>query len=147
MLDALLHLYKTVVVQPISDTPLDLRIADDGKYFPYFKDCVGALDGTHIHARVPTNAEAGMYRNRKGAISQNVLGCCNFDMRFTYILAGWPGAAHDSRVISDAKTRSFRIPQGKYYLADAGYANAGGLLTPYRRVRYHLREHRLADRK
>lgn len=31
---------------------------------------------------------------------------------------------------------------GKYYLVDAGYANAPGFLAPYRGVRYHLSEHR-----
>lgn len=28
-----------------------------------------------------------------------------------------------------------------YYLADAGYANVTGFMTPYRGVRYHLKEH------
>ncbi|KAL5716934.1 hypothetical protein ACHQM5_010036 [Ranunculus cassubicifolius] len=29
---------------------------------------------------------------------------------------------------------------GKYYLADAGYANVTGFLTPYRSVQYHLKD-------
>ena len=29
---------------------------------------------------------------------------------------------------------------GNYYLADSGYANAPGFLTPYRGARYHLKE-------
>lgn len=32
------------------------------------------------------------------------------------------------------------IPDGKYYLADAGYHNTDYLLCPYRGVRYHLKE-------
>ncbi|KAK4382575.1 hypothetical protein Sango_2860500 [Sesamum angolense] len=32
------------------------------------------------------------------------------------------------------------VPTGNYYLCDNGYANADGFLTPYRGVRYHLRE-------
>jgi hypothetical protein len=31
---------------------------------------------------------------------------------------------------------------GKYFLADAGYAARPGILPPYRRVRYHLKEFR-----
>lgn len=31
---------------------------------------------------------------------------------------------------------------GRYYLVDAGYANAPGFLAPYRAVRYHLSEFR-----
>lgn len=29
---------------------------------------------------------------------------------------------------------------GNYYLCDNGYANSEGFLTPYRSVRYHLKE-------
>src|SRR4051812_2213519 len=29
---------------------------------------------------------------------------------------------------------------GKYYLADAGYTNGPGFLTPFRSTRYHLKE-------
>ena len=29
---------------------------------------------------------------------------------------------------------------GKYYLGDAGYENRTGILSPYRKVRYHLQE-------
>ncbi|XP_058075728.1 uncharacterized protein LOC131224207 [Magnolia sinica] len=31
---------------------------------------------------------------------------------------------------------------GKYYLVDAGFANAPGFLTPFRGIRYHLKEFR-----
>ncbi|WVZ71360.1 hypothetical protein U9M48_019953 [Paspalum notatum var. saurae] len=33
-----------------------------------------------------------------------------------------------------------RVPQGKYFLVDAGYAAKRGFLPPYRSTRYHLRE-------
>ena len=57
------------------------------------------------------------YRNRKGTISQNVLAVCNFDMKFVYILAGWEGSAHDSRVLLDAQAgKGFKTPIGKYWL-------------------------------
>ena len=40
-----------------------------------------------------------------------------------------------------AKDRGFEIPPGKYYLADAGYAQEDPmLLVPYQKVRYHLKE-------
>ena len=75
------------------------------------------------------------YRNRKGYLSQNVLAVCNFDMKFTYGLAGWEGSAHDGRVLSDAiETKGFQIPIGKYCLGDAGYSNLDYLLVPYNRV-------------
>ena len=68
---------------------------------PYFKDCIGALDGTHIEAHVSLS-EQPRYRNRKGTLSQNVLAACNFDLSFVYVLPGWEGSAHDGRVLSDA---------------------------------------------
>jgi hypothetical protein len=64
-------------------------------FFPYFKDCVGAIDGTHIPISPPENIKSN-YRNRKGELSQNVLAVCNFDMRFTDILCGWEGSVSDS---------------------------------------------------
>ncbi|CAN1178431.1 hypothetical protein LINPERHAP2_LOCUS33657 [Linum perenne] len=65
-------------------------------------------------------------------------------MQFVYCLAGWPGSAHDSRILRDALARdsSFRIPPGSYYLCDARYTNSRGFLTPYRAQRYHLTPYR-----
>ena len=34
----------------------------------------------------------------------------------------------------------FCIYVGKYYLGDAVYGNKNGILSPYRSVRYHLKE-------
>jgi hypothetical protein len=30
------------------------------------------------------------------------MAACNFDLLFTFILAGWEGAAHDTRIFLDA---------------------------------------------
>jgi hypothetical protein len=43
-------------------------------------------------------------------------------MKFTYVLAGWKGSAHDRRVLKDAFNKGFSVPKRKYHLADAGYA-------------------------
>jgi len=63
-------------------------------------------------------------------------------MKFVYVLAGWEGSASDSRVLRDAMSRddAFTVPNGKYYLVDAGYTNGPGFLAPYRSTRYHLNE-------
>ena len=70
----------------------------------------------------------------------NLLACCTFDLRFCYILAGWEGSAHDFKVYQAALAADFKIPEGRWYLADAGYSPTAGTLTPYRGVKYHLRE-------
>ncbi|KAL0445649.1 UNVERIFIED_CONTAM: hypothetical protein Slati_1692800 [Sesamum latifolium] len=107
----------------------------------WFKGCLGALDGTQIDIRVP-DSEKGHYRNRKGHTSINVLGVCNTEGLFTYVLSGWEGSAADGRVLRDAISGStgLKVPAGNYYLCDNGYANGEGFLTPYRGLRYHLKE-------
>ena len=61
-------------------------------------------------------------------------------MLFTYILTGWEGSATDSWVWADALFRGFKVPNGFYYLADAGFPHCKELLIPFRGVRYHLQE-------
>ncbi|KAK2373847.1 hypothetical protein QL285_074854 [Trifolium repens] len=99
----------------------------------------GALDGTYIKVNVP-EADKSRYRTRKGEIATNVLGVCSPDLQFIYVLHGWEGSAADSRVLRDAISRpnGLKVPQGYYYLCDAGYMNGEGFHTPYRGQRYHL---------
>ena len=52
-------------------------------------------------------------------------------MRFTYVLAGWEGSAHDTAVWRDAKLhKGFLTSPGKYWLGDAGYANTDTIWFP-----------------
>ena len=50
---------------------------------PFFKGCLGTLDGTHIDAFVFDDA-LHQYCNHKGGISQNVLAACTFDVVLLY---------------------------------------------------------------
>ena len=109
------------------------------KFYPYFKDCIGALDGCHLSAIVSPD-DIRTFRNRKSFISQNVLGVVDFDMIFNYCLTGWKGSAHDGKVLDDALQKGIAILLNKYYLGDTGYALSKFCLTPYRGVRYHLKE-------
>ena len=61
-------------------------------------------------------------------------------MRFTYILSGWEGSAADGNVWDDARCTDLTVPEGKYFLADAGFPTCDALLVPYRGKQYHLRE-------
>ncbi|XP_013639520.1 PREDICTED: uncharacterized protein LOC106344753 [Brassica oleracea var. oleracea] len=93
------------------------KIRESTRFYPFFQDCIGAIDGTHIPAMVVGN-ETASYRNRKGVLSQNVLAACNFDLQFIYVLTGWEGSAHDAKVLNDALTRSnnkFEIPEEETY--------------------------------
>ncbi|KAL3838877.1 hypothetical protein ACJIZ3_023468 [Penstemon smallii] len=57
-----------------------IRLND--KYYPHFKDCIGAIDGTHIKALLPKEAQAP-FIGRKGMPTKNILVACDFDMCFT----------------------------------------------------------------
>jgi hypothetical protein len=115
------------------------KIAESAKYYPFFRDCVGIVDGSHYSCR-PTGYSKEAYRNRKGTVSINTMAVVDFDGRFLYVLAGWEGSAHDWRVFLDSITRGFMIPCGKFILGDAGYNNSHRVLVPFRGIRYHLQE-------
>ena len=122
----------------VESVPYEIR-KKRGILYPYFKDAIGAADGTHIPAKVPSE-DIVRFRNRKGDISQNVLGICTFGLLFSCVIPGWEGSAHDGRVLQWALRNGLEVPEGKYFLVDAGYALRKGFLTPYRGIRYHLRE-------
>jgi hypothetical protein len=74
------------------------------RFHPFFNNCIGALDGTHIPVVVPSD-KVIQHMCREGMTTQNVLSVCDFDMRFTFVLAGWPGSVYDMRVFTDAMTK------------------------------------------
>ncbi|VVA39889.1 PREDICTED: ALP1 [Prunus dulcis] len=120
--------------------PCDIGGSERDKW-KWFENCIGALDGTHIPVIVSAE-DRPRYRNRKVDISTNVLGVCDPDLKFIYVLSRWEGFKSDSRVLKDALARdnSFQVPSDKYYLVDAGYANGLGSLAPDRGTRYYLNE-------
>ncbi|CAN1774349.1 hypothetical protein LINPERHAP1_LOCUS12911, partial [Linum perenne] len=61
--------------------------------------------GVHVDAIIPTSQQIP-FRGRKGTSTQNVLCVCSFDMRFTYVVAGWEGSVHDARILSIMTTDS-----------------------------------------
>ena len=71
------------------------------QFSPYFDNCIGAIDGTHVPVTMPTE-KVVQYTGRKGITTQNVLAICDFDMRFTFVVVGWPSSVHDMRVFNDA---------------------------------------------
>ncbi|XP_030922845.1 protein ANTAGONIST OF LIKE HETEROCHROMATIN PROTEIN 1-like [Quercus lobata] len=114
VLRAILQLYKHMIREPDKDIPLEIR--NSSRFNSYFKDCVGAIDGTHVRASVPIQIQ-GRFSGQNDGTTQNVLAAAAaFDLKFTYVLVG------------------------KYYLSDAGYGVRKGIISPYRGVRYHLKE-------
>ncbi|CAN6348432.1 unnamed protein product [Urochloa humidicola] len=114
-------------------------VLENPHFWPYFNDCIGAIDGTHVPVVVPkSKVVAHMCRHKY--TSQNVLAICDFDVRFTFVLSGWSGSVHDMTVFKDATLRYAHkfphLPPGKFYCVDAGYPNRPGYLSPYRGTKY-----------
>ena len=74
---------------------------------------MGAIDGIHVRASVPIEIQ-GRFHGQKGGTTQNVLAAVTFDLRFTYMLAGWEGSVHDSRILNNAlsRPRGLKISEG-----------------------------------
>ena len=67
-------------------------------------------------ARVPTSISAA-FQGRKDGTTQNVLAAVDFDLKFTYVLAGWEGSAHDALILADVVERNdgLSLPLGKNF--------------------------------
>ncbi|KAG5046384.1 hypothetical protein JHK86_015790 [Glycine max] len=81
------------------DTPDE--ILKDARYRPYFRDCIGVIDDTHIRVCIPSHLQ-GVYIGRKGYTTTNVMVVCDFSLCFTFVWAGWEGSAHDTKIFMEA---------------------------------------------
>ncbi|KAK0136438.1 putative nuclease HARBI1 [Merluccius polli] len=94
-----------------------------------FPNVIGAIDCTHIAIKAPSEGEYA-YVNRKHFHSLNVQVICDAQMRLTNIVARWPGATHDSFVLTNSSVGN-RLEAGMCDgLRDSGYALRPWLLTP-----------------
>ncbi|KAK0571244.1 hypothetical protein LWI29_013056 [Acer saccharum] len=99
VLCAVLQLHNHLLVSP---DPVAENCSDER--WKWFKNCLGALDGTYIKVHVP-EVDKPRFRSRKCEIATNILGACSRDMMFTFVFPGWEGSASDSRVLHDALSR------------------------------------------
>ena len=130
--------YTSQVRFPTASTPIAAAIEGSPRFW-FFRDCIGAVDGTHIHAFVCQEDHPCM-RNCKGFLSQNCLFICDFDFFFTYALTGWDGSMANAALWATACTTDLHILEGKYILGDAGFGLSETTLVPYCGVHYHLKE-------
>ena len=121
--------YTKYVLLPTVDDPVPPEIRHNSKFWPYFKDALSAIDGSHIHCSPPASQRSS-YRNCKGGISQNCLFACSFNLQFVFTYTGWEGSATDARVYESALMDGLDIPSGKYNLADTGFPFTNALLIP-----------------
>lgn len=77
-------------------------------------DVIGMIDGCRVHISGLSEFEESYY-NRKEFHSIVLQGICNADMVFIDVFAGFPGSAHDARMLRE----SFYFP--KYSLRRTPY--------------------------
>ncbi|KAL8503309.1 hypothetical protein ACS0TY_022157 [Phlomoides rotata] len=80
VLQSVLKLHSLFLLQPnlVPEDNTDPR-------WKNFKGCLGVLDVTYVDIHVLTVDQA-RYKNRKGQVTIKVLGVCDMNMRFIYVL-------------------------------------------------------------
>ncbi|KAH7838069.1 hypothetical protein Vadar_021645 [Vaccinium darrowii] len=58
------------------------------KRYRRFKDCIGAIDGTHLPCTPPSH-ETARYWSRKGGTTFNVIAVCDFNLCFKFAASGY----------------------------------------------------------
>ncbi|KAK1291738.1 hypothetical protein QJS10_CPB17g00362 [Acorus calamus] len=113
VLKAIVSLRREYISLPEDGVQVHPRVRCNRQFYPFFKNAIGAIDGTHIPALV-RKSKATRYRNRKGWISQNVMAACSFDLQFLYVAVGWEGSAADMKVLRWAmESGGFNVPEDK----------------------------------
>ena len=131
--------YTQYVHLPAVGIPTPPIILNNPKFYPFFKDALGAMDETHINCCASAEMHQAA-RDWKGGVTQNCLAICGFDMIFYYIFSGWDRSAAHSTMFYNAHMADLYIPADKYYLADTGSSICDALLIPKCGVWYHLAE-------
>ncbi|XP_054155561.1 putative nuclease HARBI1 [Oppia nitens] len=98
-----------------------------------FPGIIGAIDGTHIPILAPPGEVEPSYVNRKGFHSINVQAVVDSTLRFTDLVANYPGRVHDSFIWRNCglKQKLDQVPDIGWLLGDSGYPLEPHLMTPF----------------
>ncbi|XP_053296371.1 putative nuclease HARBI1 isoform X2 [Pleuronectes platessa] len=126
------------IIQQFIRFPLDIqqlhRIKANFMAIAGMPGVVGAIDGTHIKIIAPSKDE-DVFVNRKKVHSINTQVVFDANFNILDVVAKWPGATHDSRILMEGGLRQLferhHVPVGCHLLGDSGYPCKTWLLTPY----------------
>ncbi|KAK0146504.1 Protein ALP1-like [Merluccius polli] len=101
-----------------------------------FSRVVGSIDGCHVRVK-PPKEDAACYLNRKLFYSIQFQAVVDHAARFLDVFIGFPGSAHDSRVLKHSPIYFQQLypPPGYSIIGDGGYPcleQPISLMTPYR---------------
>ncbi|XP_072140969.1 uncharacterized protein [Dermacentor andersoni] len=97
------------------------------------QNTVGCIDGCHVEINKPTESPHSYY-NRKKWPSIVLQGIVNDRNKFLDVFIGFPGSAHDARVLRESpffEEAALKCCNG-YILGDSAYPLLPWLMTPYR---------------
>ena len=95
-----------------------------------FPNVLGCVDGTQIAITAPTTNEH-IYVCRKGFHSMNIQATCDAKLRFTGIVAKYPGSTHDAFIWRDCAVYNYMTSHDNgWLLGDSGYPLSPFLMTP-----------------
>lgn len=104
-------------------------------YFYNFLGIIGAIDGSHVPIKGPTQNKISYY-NRKGFTSVVLQAVADHNSKFINCYAGEVGSLHDARVFRKSDIgRNFEnlnVTYESHLLGDAAYPLKENLLTPYK---------------
>lgn len=113
VLSAMRDFAREMIIPPDFDKPVENIQSHVQLREGPFKGAIGALDGTLVDANIPIRDQIPFRGRGQGNCYQNVMAVCDFDMKFIYVMAGWEGVAHDSRVLNETirnPVNNFPIP-------------------------------------
>jgi hypothetical protein len=121
--------------------PTGRKVADTVNEFQHlegFPGVIGAIDGTHIPIRTPSDC-AENYFNRKKYPSIILQAVCDSKLNFTDVFCGWPGSVHDARVLKNSplmervdQNLEDIFPANTHLLGDAAYALNSWMMVPFK---------------
>ncbi|KAF7145998.1 hypothetical protein RHSIM_Rhsim04G0159800 [Rhododendron simsii] len=81
-------------VRPWPQQGVHSKIANNPRYYPHFKDCIGAIDGTHVKAHPPKDDPIKKWIGRKGYPTQNIMAAYAGYPNTPGYLAPYKGSRH-----------------------------------------------------
>jgi hypothetical protein len=71
-----------------------------------------------VHIFEPLFLRIWRFYSAVGRVTQPKMYWLDFDLRFTFVIAGWEGTAHDALILRDALEREngLHVPEGKTFI-------------------------------